>query len=403
MQKVKTTKMLLAITIVLYWFAQYVYIPFHTPYILSIGATASFAGIIVGAYGFAQIVLRIPIGVIADRRGRYKQFLILGLICAGLASAIRLLFPVPSAFLFANFLSGITSAAWVSVTVFFSSLFSENELKRSTGFLLAANNGGILLGFAASLFVGENIGVWFVFAASIAAAVCGLITSLFVREATPAQRDAKTLRFADIIKDKTLLFYSGLSIPLQAITSSTAVAFTASYAEQFTNVKSDLSMSMIIFMGVSVIANLIIVRIKRFSDDVLLYILFICLGTSCVLLPLSSSMTGIYFCQCLAGTGNGAIMAILMTSAMKNVKKECQATMMGIFQAIYGIGMAFGPIVLGVLVDNWGYKIGYFGMAALTIAAMAAIFIKRKLPFNMNGLRIKNDTHEVHQTTKVIK
>ena len=387
MQKVKTTKILLGLTIVLYWFAQYVYIPFHTPYILSLGATASFAGVILGAYGIMQMFLRIPIGVIADKRGKHKKILILGLVCAGLASAVRLLFPVPAAFLIANLLSGITSAAWVSVTVFFSSQFSEGEIKKSTGLLLAANNGGILLGFVASLFVGKNIGVWFVFAASIAAAVCGLITALFVREAAPAQRRAKNIRFADIIKDKTLLFYSGLSMLLQAITSSTAVAFTSSYAEQFTNVKSDLSLSMIIFMGVSVISNLIISRMKRIGDDIMLYILFISLGASCVLLPLSSSMGGIYFCQGLAGIGNGAIMAILMTSAMKNVKKECQATMMGVFQAAYGIGMTFGPICLGALVDNWGYKIGYFGMAALTIAAIAAIFIKRKLPFIMNVLK----------------
>ena len=402
MQKVKTTKMLLAITIVLYWFAQYVYIPFHTPYILSLGATASFAGVIVGAYGFTQMVLRVPIGVIADRRGRHKKFLILGLICAGLASAIRLLFPVPEAFLVANLLSGITSAAWVSVTVFFTSLFSENEMKKSTGFLLAANNGGILLGFVASLFVGETIGVWFVFAASIAAAVCGLITAALVRAAEPAQTKATIMRFVDIIKDKTLLFYAGLSMLLQAITSSTAVAFTSSYAEQFTTVKSDLSLSMIIFMGVSVIASLFIGRVKRMKDDVLLYILFVSLGISCVLLPMSSSMAGIYFCQGLAGIGNGAIMALLMTCAMKNIKKECKATMMGIFQAVYGIGMAFGPVFLGNLIDHWGYKTGYFGMAVLTIAAIAAIFIKRKWPFFIKGIRIANDA-ALHQTKKVMK
>ena len=60
----------------MYWFSQYVYMPYQTPYLLSIGTAASLAGIIVGAYGFTQLLLRLPIGLMADRKGRHKPCLL---------------------------------------------------------------------------------------------------------------------------------------------------------------------------------------------------------------------------------------------------------------------------------------------------------------------------------------
>ena len=185
MQKTKRTKILLLITITLFWFAQYVYVPFHTPYLLFLGASSALVGIIVGTYGLAQMFFRIPVGMLADRRGRYKGLIIVGFICAVLASLLRLVFPVPAAFLAANLLSGITSSSWVALTVFYSSLYSEEELKKATGHVMASNNAGILLGFVVSMFVADNSGVWFVFAASMGAALLGLVTIVFVKKSRP--------------------------------------------------------------------------------------------------------------------------------------------------------------------------------------------------------------------------
>lgn len=40
----------LFLAVIFFWFAQYVYIPFQTPYLNSIGAGAGMIGLIVGAY-----------------------------------------------------------------------------------------------------------------------------------------------------------------------------------------------------------------------------------------------------------------------------------------------------------------------------------------------------------------
>ena len=42
---------ILLVAITLFWFAQYVYIPFQTPYLTAIGISAGLIGTVVGAYG----------------------------------------------------------------------------------------------------------------------------------------------------------------------------------------------------------------------------------------------------------------------------------------------------------------------------------------------------------------
>ncbi|MBQ3879560.1 MAG: MFS transporter, partial [Oscillospiraceae bacterium] len=62
----KAKQFLFLVAVALFWFSQYVYTSYFTPYMSSLGIAASLAGTIVGAYGFTQLVLRIPFGVAAD-------------------------------------------------------------------------------------------------------------------------------------------------------------------------------------------------------------------------------------------------------------------------------------------------------------------------------------------------
>ena len=64
-QKVNTQNMILLAIVALFWFAQYVYIPYQTTYLTAAGAAGNVVGIVVGAYGISQLVLRLPAGVCA--------------------------------------------------------------------------------------------------------------------------------------------------------------------------------------------------------------------------------------------------------------------------------------------------------------------------------------------------
>ena len=68
----------LLISVVFFWLAQYVYTPFQTPYLTTLGLSSRFIGIIIGAYGISQMLLRIPVGVMADLGGTHKRQILIG-------------------------------------------------------------------------------------------------------------------------------------------------------------------------------------------------------------------------------------------------------------------------------------------------------------------------------------
>ncbi len=378
MQKKSVTKTLLIIMILFFWFAQYVYIPYHTPYLLSLGAASSFVGIIVGAYGFAQVLFRIPIGIFADRKAGQKKIIFIGLICAALASAIRIIFPYPAAFLIANFITGVTSATWVSVTVFFSSLYEPGELKKAMGISIAGNNTGILLGFIASAYISDQLGITFLFAASIISAVCGLITWFFIKESSPERTEPGKIDLIGILKNPSLLFFSFLGLLLQAVVFSTAMSFTTSYAKLLSASDFDLALCMIIFIMVSVIVPLIIGYAKRWSNKAMFIFLFGCFVVYCGLLPFATKMWQLHVLQGVCGIANGGIMSLAMACSMESAKDGCRSTTMAVFQACYGIGMTLGPIFTGVLVDHFGYTAGFLSMAVFSLGGIAVVLFKMK-------------------------
>lgn len=84
--------------VVFFWFAQYVYIPYQTTYLLLAHISSNVVGAIIGAYGISQLALRLPVGILADLSSNHKLFIILGTFFAGTASFFRILLPDETGF-----------------------------------------------------------------------------------------------------------------------------------------------------------------------------------------------------------------------------------------------------------------------------------------------------------------
>jgi MFS family permease len=377
MPQVKTNRILLTLAIALFWFAQYVYIPFQTPYLTSLRAQASLIGIVVGAYGLTQTLLRIPLGIFADRYSRHKMFILAGLVCSALASVLRFLVPTPGAFLAANMLSGVASAMWISFTVFYASLYGEGETKKAMGYTIAANSGGILLAFIAGALLHDAWSIREVFTASIVAGALGALVALFIREPKAAARTAPPQAPLEVFRSKPLIAWSLLGASMQAIVLSTALSFTASWLKQFTDREFLLGVCSVIFIAASVAASFTVGHIKR-NSRALLRILFGFLLLYCALMPLTNAVWQICLLQVAAGIGNGGIMPLLMTSALHGIDPRSKSTAMGFFQAVYGVGMTLGPMLMGALIGGSGYPAGYWAMALLALVSIAALQLFRK-------------------------
>ena len=80
----------LLLVIVLFWFTQYVYVPYTTPFLLAQKVSADFVGLVVGFYGAIPFFTRLFVGIFSDKIGYYKPMIIVGCASAAVASLIRL-------------------------------------------------------------------------------------------------------------------------------------------------------------------------------------------------------------------------------------------------------------------------------------------------------------------------
>ena len=62
---------------------------------------------------------------------------------------------------------------------------------------------------------------------------------------------------------------------------------------------------------------------------------------------------------------------------MRDVRRERRAVAMGFFQAVYGIGMTLGPVLMGLITDWAGLKIAFFCVSGF--AAVSAVLAWRMM------------------------
>jgi len=113
---------------------------------------------------------------------------------------------------------------------------------------------------------------------------------------------------------------------------------------------------------------------KRLGENKTMAYGLIVAALSCVVIPFAPNMMVLYISQFLGGFGTGTVIPLLMGLSMKNVSSDKRATAMGIFQAVYGLGMFMGPTVVGALSDGIGIK---WGFVTIGVGALSGVLISR--------------------------
>jgi len=218
----------------IYWFALYAYVPYVSPYGEYLGADLRLIGIIVGSYGFTQMLIRFPLGIISDRLGKRKIFVLSGLFFATVSGVLVFLLPHPFALLGSRSLGGVAAASWVTFAILGASYYSPEEAAKSVGYLNSANSLGRLLAFVAGGLIAQWLGVPYAFLLGGGAGLVGLIVGLWIVESKPLISDnlqnkqnlPKISELLTYVKNKQLLYASFLAIICMYISFATAFGFT---------------------------------------------------------------------------------------------------------------------------------------------------------------------------------
>jgi MFS family permease len=97
--------------------------------------------------------------------------------------------------------------------------------------------------------------------------------------------------------------------------------------------------------------------------------------------PLTHSLWPLIATQVVAGFGRGVCNPTLMSLSIRSLPSHERASGMGIYQAIYSIGMFFGPPLSGAIADQAGLSSVFVLTAVLCAgAALWGLFARALKP-----------------------
>lgn len=363
---------LLCVLVSLFWFAQYIYMPFQTPFLLTLSITASFAGVIIGAYGFTQLALRIPVGILGDLIKNHKLIIMAGLFFSGSASIIRFLTPTPVALLIANGISGIASAMWVSFPILNSAYYDSSENMKAMSVISVFNFTGILVAYILGGILFDIYGIPATFVASFAAGMLGVILSFFIVPEPVSKTNVNFVTLLKIMKDKKLWYISILGSVIMFIVFATVFSFTMSTAKTLGATGLQLSISSVSFSAASVAGSYFVgtKMAGRLGIKKLITLSFFMFIIYCVGMAFVTVVGIIYPLQFICGLANGIMVAALMAEVVNNVDSEKRSTAMGFYLSIYCVGMTIGPMIMGIFVQHTTKITSFLFMAAIALLSI---------------------------------
>ncbi|AFA47974.1 MFS transporter [Acetobacterium woodii] len=402
MNDLKFKRGLLGAITIFFWAAQYIYLPFLTPYLLSLSLSATAVGIILGAYGFTQMMLRIPLGIAGDIVQKYKLFIIIGVFLAGISSIIIMLFTKSIIILIiANGISGIASATWVSFTILFSSYYDDSDGLKAMGKLNMFLNMGVLFAYVLGSLMIETLGFNALLITRFVFGVVGCILSFFIKpETTVKKTNVNWQSLASVMRNKKLLVSSGLCAVAFLILYATVFSFTTSTLKEIGANGFQIGVITSLFSIGSILISFIGTNgANKLGSKNMIWISFLLIAVYCAGISVSSSVWIFFPLQFLCGIGGGMLASTLMGMVIKNVDMERKSTAMGVYQSIYGVGMTLGPILMGFLVQYTSKLSSFLCMTLISLACMVFTIVSYQSVFGV-AVEKKLDKEIPLQTTE---
>ena len=361
----------------LFWAGLYLYVPILPVYIQSLDTSLYMVGLVIAAYAIPQVLLRIPIGIVADNLQRRKPLVVAGMIFA-LLGALWLWFSGNLWLLFlARMVTGIGAATWVIFPIYFIAYYPLKESGRAIGLINFVQNAALVAATASGGALAQMFGPRQTFFGAAIIGVLGLGVLFFTKE--PSRDQMKVRRWQDFSSVATcplLITISVMGILLHFVTFAGVFSFLPIYANEIGASSADIGLITMLNMGLSTLGALCAIWLwEKFGIRVTIISGSLLIGISLFAIPFIQDIPLLMAVQISYGLGRGVLMTMFMALSIRNVRHEHQATAMGIYQAVYAIGMLLGPLTSGFLSDRLGLSNAFYLSALISLLISALVFI----------------------------
>lgn len=375
------------IVTLLYWSTLYVYVPILSPFMKDGGYADDLIGIVLGSYGFVQMLVRFPLGLFSDKLHKRKPFLMLGMITGTLSCA---LFMIPGSWLWplaGRMMSGVCASSWVAFTVLYAAYYASSEATKAMSNISFLTVSGQLIGMLLSGWLADTYSWNAAFAAGIVLGIVGLGLSFAVKEPREgvARAPISLHHLREVVRAPSLQQVSILSILAHCVLFITMFGFTPLKATSLGASNGQLTWIVVAFMIPHGIASLVTGRwlVPRFGTWNVIASAYLVSGLCTVGIAYSPNLSVLAATQALNGFALGVILPILLGLAIQPFASAKRATAMGFYQAIYSIGMFAGPFLAGFINDSYGRDYGFWlggGFAAIALVLTMLFRQRNKTP-----------------------
>jgi MFS family permease len=345
-----------------YWAALYLYSPILSVYARSLGSSLSMVGLIVASYAIPQFVLRIPLGFAYDYMRRRRPFITVGLMLTGLGALGLALAPNPWTLFGARFVTGIGASAWVAFTIYFAGYYPASAAPKAIATINFVQGIALVAATYSGGLVAQHFGydTTFVIAAILGMAALGF--NFAAKEVVPvAVQRIKTKDLVSLVRSRPLLLVSVMGLFAQYVNWAGLFGFTPIYASRLGASSSDLGLMTMLCLATSALASLATTRATKIAGSKATVSLgAILLGGTTALIPAIHTVGGLMWLLAANGLARGLLQTILMSLSVQSVPESHRATAMGVYQAIYAVGMLAGPLVTGRLADAIGLAPAFY-------------------------------------------
>ena len=358
-----------------YWTALYLYVPILPVYARSLGASLSMVGVVIASYALPQLLLRIPIGLWFDAIRRRKALVALGLVTASLGALGLGLAPGIWPLCLARATTGIGAAVWVTFAVYFTSYYPAERAARAIAVINSVHGAALVVATSSGGAIAGLMGYRHVFFGAALLGTVGLLALSLAGK--PAARPLPAISgrgFRRIATHPLLLTVSFMAILAQFANFAGLFAFIPVYATGIGASSADLGIITMLALGASAVAALASVRLaERRGDTFALVLGALMMGAALLAVPFTTSVPLLGVVQVVNGLGRGTLSTITMALSIRSAPPEQRATAMGVYQALYALGMLAGPLVSGFLADSLTLASVFYlcSCLCLVIAGMA--------------------------------
>lgn len=385
---------LLFMTVTLmFWIAMYTYVPTLSPYLSSRGLSLDLIGIVLGSYGFVQLLIRFPLGMLSDRWGKRKPFILLGMLAASVSC---LLFIIPGSWLWplaGRAMAGLCASTWVAFTVMYANYFAAEEATKAMGNISVMTVSGQMIGMLLSGWMSDVFGENAPFVLGAVIGGIGLLLSLLIHEPDKPLHERSGISFSmirSVIQTKLLLQVAMLSLLAHCVLFITMFGFTPLKAEALGSSGLELTLLVFAFMAPHALASMFTASwfAPRFGNWVTIGTGFILSAICTVSICFVHNIWVLMFTQIINGFAQGLHIPLLLGLAIRDVNPQGRATAMGLYQAVYAAGMFAGPFLAGWLNETWGLNSGFAlgGVFGLMAVLLCIVFYRNDRNRVMKGL-----------------